>query len=90
MAVHWVNYDLNDSGKDYAKLITYLKSHSSWAKPLKSSFFVRTSLSASELRDEINNYIDANDDVVVIPVDGRGWATHGLSSKVTDWMRTNL
>ena len=90
MAVHWVNYDLNKSGQDYSKLIDYLKSHQSWAKPLKSSFFVKTSLTAGQLRDGIKQHIDANDDVVVIPVDGRGSATYGISSKVTDWMKSNL
>lgn len=38
MAIHWVNYDLNKAGQDYGNLITYMKSHQSWAKPLKSSF----------------------------------------------------
>ncbi|MEV7607903.1 hypothetical protein AB0N61_00310 [Microbacterium sp. NPDC089320] len=90
MAVHWVNYDLNKSGQDYAKLIEYLKSHDSWAKPLKSSFFVKTSLTAGQLRDGIKQHIDSNDGVVVIPVDGRGWASYGIPSKVTDWMKKNL
>lgn len=90
MAVHWVNYDLNKSGQDYTKLIEYLKSHLSWAKPLKSSFFVKTTLTASELRDGIKKYIDANDDVVVVNVDGKSWATYGLSSSLNEWIRNNL
>lgn len=90
MAVHWVNYDLNKPAQDYAKLIDYLKSQQSWAKPLKSSFFVKTSLTASQLRDGIKQHIDSSDDVVVIPVDGQGWATYGISSNVTDWMKSNL
>ncbi|MGP6177847.1 hypothetical protein ACTU6U_11170 [Microbacterium sp. A196] len=90
MAVHWVNYDLNKSGQDYTKLIDYLKSHNGWAKPLKSSFFVNTSLTAGQLRDKIKQHIDANDDVVVVTVGGQGWATHGLSDKLNAWLKSNL
>lgn len=90
MAVHWVNYDLNKAGQDYTKLIDYLKSHDGWAKPLESSFFVKTSLTAGQLRDGIEKHIDANDDVVVVTVTGDSWATHGISSNVTDWMRKNI
>lgn len=90
MAVHWVNYDLNKSGQDYTKLIEYLKSHNGWAKPLKSSFFVKTSLSAIELRNQIKKYIDANDDVVVVGVGGKGWATSGLSDELNKWVKDNL
>ncbi|MFF2243302.1 hypothetical protein ACFVTM_03870 [Arthrobacter sp. NPDC058130] len=90
MAVHWVNYDLNKTGQNYEDLISYLKSHDSWAKPLKSSFFVKTALTAGQLRDGINGHIDANDDVVVVPVGGQGWATHGLSDVLNTWLRDNL
>ena len=90
MAVHWVNYDLNKSGQDYTKLIEYLKSHENWAKPLKSSFFVRTSLTVGQLRDGIMEHIDTNDDVVVVPVGGQGWATYGLPKELNDWMNSNL
>lgn len=90
MAVHWVNYDLNKSGQDYTKLIDYLKSHQGWAKPLKSSFFVKTSLTAGQLRDGIKQHIDANDDVVVVTVNGQSWATYGLSDQINAWLRDNL
>lgn len=90
MPVHWVNYDLNKEGQDYTTLIDYLKSHQSWAKPLKSSFFVKTSLTAGQLRDGIKKHIDANDDIVVVKVTGESWATYGISSKVTEWMKKNL
>lgn len=90
MSVHWVNYDLNKAGQNYDSLITYLKSHQSWAKPLKSSFLVKTSLSVGDLRDGIKQRIDTNDEVLVINVDGRSWASFGINSAVTDWMKSNL
>lgn len=90
MAVHWVNYDLNKSGQDYTKLIEYLKSHQGWAKPLKSSFFVKTALSASQLRDGIKAHIDANDGVLVAAVTGQNWASFGIPADVADWLKKNL
>ncbi|GAA4798760.1 hypothetical protein [Rothia endophytica] len=90
MSVQWVNYDLNKTGQNYEALIAYLKSHNGWAKPLKSSFFVNTSLSAAELRTEIKKYIDTNDDVVVVNVDGQSWATYGLSEKLNTWLKNNI
>lgn len=90
MAVDWVNYDLNKTGQDYTRLIDYLKSHQSWAKPLKSSCFVKTSLTAGQLRDGVKEHIDANDDIVVVTATGESWATYGISSDVTDWMKKNL
>jgi hypothetical protein len=88
MAVHWVNYDLNKAGQDYTNLIAYLKSHDSWAKPLKSSFFVKTSLNAGELRDGIEKHIDANDQVVVVTATGANWATWNISKDVTAWLNS--
>lgn len=90
MAVHWVNYDLNKAGQNYDGLTTYLKSHNGWSKPLKSSFFVKTELTAAQLRDGIKGHIDTNDDVVVVPVGGHGWATYGLSAELNTWLRNNV
>lgn len=90
MAVHWVNNDPNKSGQDYAKLIEYLKSFGTWAKPLKSSFFIKTSMTSAELQNGIKQHINSNDDVVVIPIDGRGWASCGLRQNITEWMKNNL
>lgn len=90
MAVHWVNYDLNKSGQDYTKLIEYLKSHQSWATPLKSSFFVKASLTTSQLVDGIHRRIDGNDVVVVVEVTSQTWASYNVPKDVADWMKTNL
>ena len=90
MAVHWVNYDLRKQGQDYTKLIDYLKSSGTWAKPLDSSFFVSTTLTAAQLRDGIMEHIDSNDAVVVVDVTSDDWAAFGISEKVTDWMKDEL
>jgi hypothetical protein len=90
MAVHWVNYDLNKTGQNYDSLITYLKSHDSWAKPLKSSFLVKTSLTVTQLRDGILQHIDSNDAVLVFNVDGKFWGGYGLPDDVATWLKNNV
>jgi hypothetical protein len=90
MAVHWVNYDLNKTGQNYESLITYLKSHNGWAKPLKSSFLVATNLDVGELRTEIVKHVDSTDDVLVINVDSKSWASWGLSYEVNNWIKANV
>ncbi len=90
MAVHWVNYDLNQSGKDYDGLISYLQSHDAWARPVKSSFLVVTSLTAAQLRDGMLDHLDANDDTLVISVSGESWASYGLSEELNTWLSQNL
>lgn len=90
MAVHWVNYDLNKSGQDYDKLIEYLKSHEGWAKPVRSSYFVKTSLSAVELRTQIQQHVDSNDAVLVVQVNNASWGSLNIPKEVTDWMQKQL
>ena len=90
MAVHWVNYDLNKVGQNYDDLITYLKSHDSWCRPVKSSFLVKTTLNTAQLRDGINKHIDANDQTLVIEVTSQHWASYGQSTTVNDWLKANI
>lgn len=90
MAVHWVNYDLNKTGQDYTALITYLKSHTSWARPVRNSYFVDTPLSASELRDGIKAVTDRTDVAMVVTVTGDAWASLHVPANVTAWLRKHL
>lgn len=40
--------------------------------------------------DGIKPYIDMNDDVVVVKVDGHNCATYGLSNKLNHWLNDKL
>lgn len=90
MTVHWVNYDLNKTGQNYDKLINYLKSHQGWARPVRNSYLVKTSLNAGELRDGIQQHVDSNDAVLVIDISGGNWGSYNISKGVTDWLKKNL
>jgi hypothetical protein len=84
-----VGYDLK-KGQDYEDLITYLKSTGTYWHHLDSTWFVVTSLSPSELRDEIKRHVNSDDEVLVMDVKGDGWASFGLSTRATDWLKKHI
>lgn len=73
----------------YTNLVTFLKSGSSWARPMPNTWFIKTSSSVSDIRDGIKSRIGTQDSVLVIKVSGT-WATSIISKAVTDWMKTHL
>lgn len=87
-----ISYDLRipETSEDYQRLIKHIKSYSKWAKPLKSVWFIKTSRSVAEVRDDLNKQIDSNDGILVIDVTSAAWGTTGISKEVTDWMKENL
>jgi hypothetical protein len=90
MPTHLVGYDLRTPGRNYDGLIEYLKGLGGWWHCLDSTWFVKTTMTASELRDKINTFVDRNDLVLVMNVATRDWATTGMSKDCNDWLRNNL
>ncbi|HWO15328.1 MAG TPA: hypothetical protein VNM89_01280 [Solirubrobacterales bacterium] len=89
MATLLVGYDLNKPGQDYSGLIKRLKNvGTTWWHRLDSTWLVKTTMSPSELRDDLKNYIDSGDELLVIDVTGAGWAGTGFSNY--RWLHDNL
>lgn len=86
-----VSYDLRSPGKDYSRLWEHLRSYSTRCKPLESLWLVKTSKTATEVRDAAKQHIDINDKLLVIDVtgDAAAWTTT-LPSEVSDWIKSNL
>jgi len=82
-----ISYDLNSPGQNYDNLIKHIKGHYSWCKVLKSAWAVSTSKSTTTVRDECKSYLDANDDLFVVNITGAGWASSGLDSQITKWLK---
>lgn len=84
-----ISYDLGvpETISDYRILTEYIRSHESWARPLQSVWFIKTTKSVIRVRDEIKLRIDNNDGVLVIDVTHKPWAVYGISQKVIDWMQ---
>lgn len=87
-----ISYDLGSSETydDYKMLIQYIKSYSTWAKPLQSVWLVKTTKTASQVRDEIKTKIDSNDKVLVVDITKTGWASFNISKDVAEWMKNNI
>ncbi|MGW4370096.1 hypothetical protein ACWEKT_31065 [Nocardia takedensis] len=90
MSVLMIGYDLNRPGQKYDELIEFLKSQGTWWHALDSTWLVKTSLSASQMRDSVKAYVDANDQVLVVNVTGDAWASFGLSDKENKWLQDNM
>ena len=87
-----ISYDLGspETSADYEKLISHIKALGTWAKPLKSQWFVVSEKTTAEIRTNLKALIDANDEILVLDVTGDDWATWGISTEVTEWMKNNL
>lgn len=88
--VHQVSYDLRAPGRDYKSLYAAIKAHDSWAHPVESNWFVKTSLSAVQLRDMLAKHMDRNDKLVVVEVSRSNWATTGMAQDVGRWMSNQM
>ena len=87
-----VSYDLNkgETSSEYQRLIKEIKALGTWAKPLESTWFVVSESSASSIRDHLTQFIDGNDEILVMDVTDDNWASRGLNSDVVQWMKSHL
>lgn len=87
-----IAYDLNkgETSAEYQRLIKEIKSYGTWAKPLESTFFVSTESTAKDVRNYLKQFIDSNDELLILDVTEDDWATQGIDAKVTEWMKNNL
>lgn len=90
--VFLISYDLKDS-KGYDELHQAIKDYLGWAHILESSWLIKAETSsASDVRDEVEDYIDTDDELLVtrMPDSGSGrWATT-FSDDTVDWLKNNL
>lgn len=88
MATYLVSYDLIGK-KDYERLFEHLRTYGTRSRPLASLWVIVTDKTAAEVRDGINQHIDADDKVLVVKSAGVG-AWRGLPTETTDWLKKHL
>lgn len=76
-----IDYDLNKDGQDYSKLISAIKDFN-YHELCKSSWVIKSDLSAKEIRDILLKHIDNNDNLFVAEISH--WASYGI--KAADWL----
>jgi hypothetical protein len=77
MKAYLVSYDLDKPGQDYTKLIDRIKQYGA-VRVLKSQWALGTTLTAVQLRDDLKDYIDSNDRMLVTAIgDWASWNIMG-------------
>lgn len=92
MKTFFVSYDLGipETHADYKVLASRIKLlYSSWARPVKSVWIIKSNKDAGKIRDEIKSVLDSNDKLIIIEV-SRNWGTYNISKEVTSWMKNNI
>lgn len=89
MKIYLVSYDLGKPLRDYTGLITHIEAAGDTIRPLKSLWYVKTSMTCIELKKYLVSYIDSDDKLLVVPT-AKGYTTKGLSKEHIAWMKSNL
>ena len=89
MAVYVIGYDLNKPGQDYSDLFEALKSYGTWWHHLDSTWIVVTDQSAARVRDNLKQYMDKNDELLVATI-GAPAAWSGFDDKGSQWLKEEL
>lgn len=89
MAVYAISYDLHDPGQDYDDLHEAIKDFGAWWHHLESTWLVDTSSSTSDIRDELKDHLDSNDELLVTRLSG-GWASWGISDSGNEWLHDHM
>lgn len=89
MAVYIVGYDLRRPGQDYDKLFAAIKAYGTYWHCLDSTWIIRTSLTAQQVRNDLMRYIDQNDKMLVAELTGQA-AWTGFTANDAQWMQNVL
>lgn len=87
--VYIVSYDLKAPTQRYDDLIKKIKSYPNWAFLGGSAYLIETNETHVQVRDNLNNALDGNDQLFVGKVSAPA-AWHGLSKEVSDWIIAKL
>ncbi|MFV5661031.1 hypothetical protein VXR58_12590 [Acinetobacter pittii] len=89
MTAYSITYDLIKF-KDYAKIIEGIKevSGDNWARPTRSQWIITSTKTSEQIRDFLKSYIDNDDVLFVIEVNGDNWASRNIPLDVVDWLNS--
>ena len=65
-----ISYDLCAPGRNYNTLYNAIKAYGTWARISESTWFVKTSSTCSQIRDDLVSHIDGNDRLFVGELEG--------------------
>jgi hypothetical protein len=85
-----IHYYLKSPGGNYATVDAYIETLGTWAHIHESLWFVRTTKTVSEIRDELAARLRTQDRILAVEVTGDSWASSNLNDDVNEWMHTNM
>jgi CRISPR/Cas system-associated endoribonuclease Cas2 len=90
--VYLITYDLNSprGRNSYSNIAAAIRraSDGNWCKPLESTWLIESTLTYTQIRDRLLPYVDSDDHLLVVNMTQAAW--HGLATKDSSWVRTNL
>ena len=88
MAVYLVSYDLRNPGRNYAPLWARLVDWKA-QRALESLWLMDTAASAVTIRDDLKQYIDLNDRILITKLAGEtAWTT--LQAGASEWLHAHF
>lgn len=88
MRAFLITYDLNQPGQNYKKLFEAIESYGTHWHFMQNAWVIRSSNSASQVRDYLKQFIDANDKLFVTRLSETAWA--GFNTKGNTWLVTQI
>lgn len=89
MRTYLIGYDLNKPGQNYENLIAAIKKFGTWWHGLDSTWLVKSSSSAAQIRDSLHPHMDASDELMVLEISGSA-AWVGFNEECSSWLKNNL
>ncbi len=90
MSAYLIAYDLKSPGQNYSNVIQAIKDSSiCWCTYWKSSYLIKSNLSADQITDKVKPYLDSNDRFFVAEASTtnyQGW----LSEKEWKFIKENI
>lgn len=91
MATYMIGYDLNKQGKNYDGLIAKIKEISDgfWHH-LDSTWLIGHAGNAITIREALEPYLDADDELLVALLTKGDWASFGIKESGATWLHNHL
>ena len=88
MKTYLITYELKTNRYNYQNLFDAIRSYTAWGRINESTWIIKTSQSALEIRNFLNNYLDYNDSIFVIITNKEAAWNNVMASN--DWLKNNL
>ncbi|UKJ82884.1 SinR family protein [Priestia megaterium] len=81
MPAKLITYDLDSPGQSYPKIIDAIQSYPNCVKMTESCWIINTNATALAIRDNLKQYIDSNDRILVADLTGKATGINVLCTQ---------